>query len=262
MKTAVDMLRPLSFRGKARLLDRFIPHQGSIDAQVFGYDLNLDLEDHIQRLIYIGAYERDLERVLRGWLKPGMTFLDVGANAGFFTLLAARLVGSAGRVISVEPSPWVAERLAATVARNGLANVTVARIALGNTTGTLPLPAPLPGNHSPSLLETAPDRPRSLVPVARLDDRLEEWVPRGGVIDAMKVDIEGYEPFLFEGAKEALSSGRIRRIATEASSEWLPKAGSTPEKLRSQLTAFGFRQVGTLDAGSANETLLMEYGAD
>ena len=259
MTTLVDVLRPLGFRGKARLFDRLAPRTGSVETTVFGYSVALDLSDHIQRLIYIGAYERELHRIVRSWLKPGMTFLDVGANIGFFTLLAARCVGPTGRVIAVEPSPWVGDRLEETVRRNRLANVTVARLALGSTSGTLSLISPVPGNHTPSLLDESPGLGRNLVTVARLDDCLAEWLPSNGVVHAMKVDIEGFEPYLVDGGADALRSGRIRRLATEASSEWLAKAGSSPERLRSQLEQLGFTCVGTLDPGSENQTFLMEH---
>ncbi len=101
----VSLIRPFSFRGKARLLDRFVPRSGVLDTTLFGYSVSLDLGDHIQRLMYMNAYERELGPVLQEWIKPGMTVIDVGANAGYFTLLAARGTGRSGRVIAVEPAP-------------------------------------------------------------------------------------------------------------------------------------------------------------
>jgi precorrin-6B methylase 2 len=56
----------------------------------------------------MNAYEPAKHALIRRRLRPGMTFVDVGANKGDFTLLAARLTGKAGRVISIEPEPEIA----------------------------------------------------------------------------------------------------------------------------------------------------------
>ena len=76
--------------------------------------------------LYINdEYEPEVVAKLRELLKPGMTFCDVGANMGVLTLLAARLVGPAGRVFSFEPFPQNAAVVRHNVALNGFANVTV-----------------------------------------------------------------------------------------------------------------------------------------
>jgi FkbM family methyltransferase len=260
MSMIADLLRPVSFRGKARVLERFVPRAGVVETTVFGYTISLDLSDHIQRLMYMNAYERRLANVLRSWVRAGMTVLDVGANAGYFTLLAARSVGSLGRVIAVEPSPWVANILGAAIRANDLARrVILERVALGATTGDVTLEAPAPGNHAPSLLEAVRGRPTTVVSIERLDDSLPRWAGDEGIVDVMKVDVEGYEPYLLEGGKTVLAAGRVRRIAIEANAKWLRKTGTSPEGLRRQLEALRFRHVGTLDPGSGNETYLMQH---
>lgn len=255
----VDAVRPVTFRGKARVLDPLVPHSGEIEASIYGYDVSLDLSDHIQRHVYMGAYERELTAVFRDWLHRGQTVLDVGANCGYFTLLAARCVGRTGRVIAVEPSPWVANRLERTIKRNHLSHVRLERVALGATTGTLPLVEPLPGNHTPSLLTTATDRVTHQVSVARLDDCLPGWLFHVGRVDVMKVDIEGYESFLIQGGETVLRAGMVKRLAIEACGKWLARAGSSPQMLRHQLESLGFSMMAILDEGSANETFLMEH---
>jgi tRNA G37 N-methylase Trm5 len=124
----VAALRSVRFRGKARLLGPLAPRSGRHTARVFGYRMTLDLSDHIERMIYLGAFEREETGLVLRRLRPGMTFLDVGANVGYFTFLAARRVGPLGRVIAVEPSPHAFARLDETARVNGL---TVERHAIG-----------------------------------------------------------------------------------------------------------------------------------
>jgi hypothetical protein len=76
----ISALRPYQFKGKARLLGPCTPRSGMRVTAVNGYQIELDLVDHIQRLVYLGAYERWESRVVRRLLRPGMCFVDVGAN--------------------------------------------------------------------------------------------------------------------------------------------------------------------------------------
>ncbi len=111
VESMVDLLRPYQFRGKARLLSRLVPRTGTRTSRVFGYRVELDLSELIQRMVYLGAFERWESRAVSRYLKPGMCFVDVGANIGYYSLLAARLVGSSGRVFAVEPSSRAASKL-------------------------------------------------------------------------------------------------------------------------------------------------------
>lgn len=236
----VDFLRPYQFRGKARLLNRFVPRTGSRTARVHGFRMELDLSEHIQRMIYLGAYERRETRTIRRYLRPGMRFVDVGANVGYFTLLASRAVGPAGMVFAVEPSPYAADRLARTITENWIGNVRLDRIGLGKESSECTLYDPLPDNHTPTMLGDIGSSGKR-VSVRRLDDCLAEWAV--GQIDLLKIDVEGYEPLVFEGASAALSAGRIRAILCEFNEYWLRRAGSSVSGLREQLLGFGFVDV-------------------
>src|ERR1700730_16140389 len=112
-----DAIRQFNFRGKARLLHGLCSREGEHEAEVFGYKIKLDLADYIQRSIYLRTFEPRESALIRHYLKPGMTFVDVGANVGYYTLLAASLVGRRGRVLAFEPSPYVFERLVETMER-------------------------------------------------------------------------------------------------------------------------------------------------
>ena len=98
----IDALRPIQFRGKAALLQHLVSHGGVRTARVHDCAMELDLCEFIQRMMYLGTYERHETRLVRKYLCPGMTFVDVGANVGYYTTLAAH-VGPKGKVFAVEP---------------------------------------------------------------------------------------------------------------------------------------------------------------
>src|SRR5208282_5758959 len=83
----------------------------------------------------MSAYEPAKHALIRRRLRPGMTFIDVGANKGDFTLLAARLVGESGTVISIEPEPENHSMLLRSIELNGYANIRVMHVALSDREG-------------------------------------------------------------------------------------------------------------------------------
>ena len=235
----VSSLWPLRFPGKGRLLGGLIPREGSREGRVFGYRMTLDLLDLMERMIYLGTYEREETGMAWNWLKPGMTFLDIGANVGYFTLLASRRVGESGRVIAVEPGPYVHARLSKVVAENGL-KAELHQIGLSDKDGTctLYLPAGDTHNYSPTMVKYDGAGEPVEVPVRRLDDCLKLW--KVDTVDLLKIDIEGHEGKAFAGAGEALASGRIKAILCEFNDFWLRETGTNPQALHDTLTGLGF----------------------
>jgi FkbM family methyltransferase len=238
----VDILRPWQFRGKQRLLRHITPADGLRRAEVFGYWMELDLYDFIQRTIWVGAYERWETAQVRRLLRPGMTFVDAGANVGYFSLLAASRVGPTGRVLSFEPSPPMLERLRAAVSENRLDHVEIVPAALGAEDAELHLHLPPEGvkskNHTPSLV---PQEGRRRVPVRvrTLDDCLAERGIRR--VDVLKVDVEGFEWNVLRGASRSLRSGMIGAVLIELNEDWLARAGSHGGQLVTFLEECGFR---------------------
>jgi len=224
------LVRPFHFRGKRRLIDRIGAKNGIRSASIFGSTFELNLADGGQRHIYQGTFEPHETRLVRRYLKPGMTFVDVGANVGYYTALAAHLAAAQGRVIAFEPSPYAFERLTRMIAGNGLKQAEAVNAALGDEPGTLDLySSGDPANHSPSLV-SAEDRPvLARVPVRTLDEEAKRLQLER--IDFIKIDVEGYEPSVLRGAKRLLAERRIRAILCEFNPWWLEKAGSDPESL-------------------------------
>lgn len=239
----IDTLRPFQFRGKGRLLQRLVPREGEYTAGVFGYRMRLDISEFIQRQIYLGSFERHETRWVRRWLKPGGTFVDVGANVGYFTLLASSLVGPTGRVRACEPSLYAFQRLEATLRDNAISQARVFNFALAEKPGTLNLyfTSPTVTNHTPSMV--AQEGARSVpVPVRPLDECLEEWGLER--VDILKIDVEGFEPQVLAGARKALATGRIRAILCEFNDHWLRKNGSSAAELYAWIRGHHYRDIG------------------
>ncbi len=165
-----------------------------------------------------GIYERHLIDFFKEHVREGMHVIDAGANIGLYSLLAAKLGGPGGRVWSFEPNSENARLLLASALLNGLNNVTLHPVALGRERGYTFFTSAVGSNGG--VLEQAR---RSLthpsckiVPTARLDDF---DIAR---VDLLKMDVEGAEGLLMQGAGELMA--RCRPIVTtEFSDEMLTR---------------------------------------
>ena len=104
------------------------------------YPSSSQLPDLIPMYLYLfGTWEPDLVAFLRRRLRPGETFVDVGANIGCVSALASRLVGPRGTVVAIEPSPPMIAALQETLTRNDLTNVRMVTAAVSDHDQELPL---------------------------------------------------------------------------------------------------------------------------
>jgi FkbM family methyltransferase len=194
-----------------RLLARISPAY-DIEADG-GLKLRCRIGDNATEMRMLSRPERLLTQIARitERLAPGETFVDLGANVGVFSLYAAKAVGPQGCVLAIEPSPTMLERLRFNVNANGFRNVRIAPVAVGEARGEATFHT-LPDAHGSSSLHEMPgSTPQMTVPVETLLALLETHGIHS--IDAMKVDIEGYEdraliPFFAEAPKR-LWPGRI-----------------------------------------------------
>jgi FkbM family methyltransferase len=155
----------------------------------------------------LGTFKPDLQSFLSSAVKQGSVFYDIGANVGFFSLLAARLVGPQGRVFSFEPLPENVLKLHKNVARNQFHNVQILPLALGATNEEQMFQV----SERPTwgkLRSVGSDTPDKYltdikVTVRRLDDLLGEG--QIAAPDFMKLDVEGAEVEIVQGAAETLS---------------------------------------------------------
>jgi len=182
-------------------------------------------DDEMDDAVFTGNFEDSERRFIQGFLKPGMTVLDIGAHHGFYTMLAAKMVGRTGRVMGFEPSPRERERLLVHLRLNRLLDrVSIFLVALGRETAESTLYV-VAGRDTGcnSLRPPAVTEPTQTiqVPVTSLDTFLaQQNVAR---VDFIKMDVEGAELGVLEGAEDLL--GRCPRpviLAELADSRTLP----------------------------------------
>lgn len=188
-------------------------------------------------------HHRDLLPLLRPLLPEDGVAVDIGAHAGQFTKLFARLA-PAGRVIAVEPSPYAQSILQRVVRLHRLRNVTVVAGGLSDRPGELVLATPIKrsgalgfglASFAPSGRqgETRQDR----VTVETLDGLAERMGFRR--LDLIKCDVEGWEGHVLRGGKAALARFRPALLLEIVASS-LARVGDTPDTLWSLLAPLGY----------------------
>lgn len=154
-------------------------------------------------LYRLGCYEAGTLQFIRDSVSNNSTVIDVGANIGAMTLFAAKLVPD-GRVLAFEALPHIANDLRHNLVINGFTNIDVHQVALGERRGYADIFVNLEERGSSSLLEKsndsrAYDKPRQ-VPLRLLDD----YTCAVNKIAVIKIDVEGYESRVLEGAQRTI----------------------------------------------------------
>jgi FkbM family methyltransferase len=168
---------------------------------------------------------------LRRYLRPNDIFVDVGANIGYLTVTGAKVVGPNGKVFSFEAHPRIFGYLKENIALNELSNVAACNLAIGNISGTVDL-LECPGDDSQCCV--AHGQRAVTIPMVSLDEAL----PREKTVALLKIDVEGYEKFVLEGAGHLLPS--VRCIYFECSPPNVSRYGYTCENLLGLLEKAGF----------------------
>lgn len=214
-------------------------------------------------IYYQGFSEPTVARFLMDFLKPGMTFVDVGAHLGELSLIAAQAVGLDGWVYAFEPHPTMAEVLTRNVARNGFVHVTVYRSAVGERDGTATL-AVFPEPSLSRLAARSGPTPDGAAVVTVPCGRLDTWAASvGRRIDLVKVDVEGAELLVLQGAARLL--GRPPAEAPVLIVEWSPanwsRFGGSPAAVSGYLEALGYRTYGYWDGAGLRPAGLADLTA-
>ena len=183
----------------------------------------------VAKLIYAFREEYEPElRYLWSILRAGNVVVDVGASFGLYSLVAAGRVGPAGCVLAFEPASMAYDVLCRNVALNRFHWLHAFRLALANQTGT----AALYHHSDPSRNSLAPTGGLSheQVPLTTLDDVLDAGDIRGNLA-AMKIDVEGAEALVLQGAQRTIAQfrplvifeinpGAARRLGSEPDAAW------------------------------------------
>ena len=213
-------------------------------------------------------YEVGTTRLLENVIKPGMVVVDIGAHVGYFTLLAARQVGTEGRVYSFEPEPTNFRLLQENIKANGYQNVLATQKAVSDAAGSAQLVLSSRDNGTHSLFGHSTSEENIVsVKVTSLDEFLtgEGW-PK---VDFIKMDVEGAEMKAFEGMKRVLKGFPEVKLVMEFNPALLRNASVDPADFLNKPSEFGFSisviedPDGTkpLDASSLTAELLNSEGS-
>jgi FkbM family methyltransferase len=179
-----------------------------------GVVMRLDPHDVVSReILMTGHWEPQTWQVMEPHVPAGGTFVDIGAHIGWYTLKAAKVVGLRGHVIAIEPDRDTLQKLRDNIrASGGEAVVVVEPVAAYDSETTVPFysaPNTNTGERSLTLAAASQEGPIKAsysVPARRLDDILKELgVTR---VDALKIDVEGAEVHVLNGAVETLDRYR------------------------------------------------------
>ena len=209
-------------------------------------------------LIVQRQWEREISALLLSAATKDLVFVDVGANFGYFTCLLGGRIGrgGAGRIYSIEPNPACVSLLRRNVEINwSMCPIEICDCAVGDRSGVVNLF--VPANHSANAyLGDAHNKDWTGFPAHEVKvRRLDEIVASDGVVDLMKIDVEGHEHSVLTGARNVIARSPRLRIVMEWSPDQMIRAGYSPERMLGLLRELGLR-ASRLESDFSPERLL------
>lgn len=192
-----------------------------------------------QQLLFEGTYEKSTTDLFRQVVRPNMNVIDIGANIGYYTLLAAKLVGNKGRIFAFEPEPANYALLVKNIKINEFKNITALQKAVSNKTGKVKffLDKAEPGAHS--LYKVRESAAESIeVDCISLDDFFKD---NEGSVDFIKIDVEGAEVTVLLGMTKLIERNKNLKILTEFWPPGLIGSGFSPREYWDKLVEAGFK---------------------
>ena len=231
------------------------------------HDYLMYLDHHVagvsRPLAIHGSREEDKTELLRRELEPGMVHLDLGANIGYYALMAARRVGPAGKVICLEPDPRNLELLRRNVSLNRLDDVVeILAVAASDKPGRATMYKANASNLN-TLVEPAactgsqPPGEEVSVDTVTIDSLMAS---RGGRLNFLRMDIEGYEVDALRGGLETLAASPPPcKILLETHAQMYGPTRDFGAVLQ-RLFALGFVAKGLVSAGSSRPQIFQRLG--
>jgi len=198
---------------------KYAPFASERPVKIMGVRYFLNPEDAIISFTIFSrhVYEPKETALILKLLSSSRNFVDVGANLGYYTCLAAKRVQ---KVYSFEPEPRALDLLKRNVALNKFSNVTIFPEAVSDTEDTVELHLSTTENKGDHSIVWDSHGKSVLVPVTTLDAR---FFP-GHSLDVLKIDVQGAEPNVLLGARNLIQQGQIRHIIMEWNPEvWAAK---------------------------------------
>ena len=213
---------------------RLLPIHHAVRVRLPAFELFVRLDDWAvgARIAVRRSYEPHVTAALARYLLPGSVVVDVGANIGYYTLLAATKIGPSGKVIAFEPSRENCALLQRSLVANHVTNVVLVPFAVADLDGAVRY-----GMDDSNGRITLDDRPELRQVRAVTLDRALAREPR---LDVVKIDIEGAEGRALRGMRGLLLRHRPV-VCAEFTPGALPRvSGVTPEEYLDELRALGY----------------------
>ena len=230
------LLKPRPLRLLAhRIICSMIPAE--IDLR--GVKIVLNQKDAIvSGNLVLGCYETSNLDIFESLLEPGMCVLDIGANIGLYSAVAAKRVGPTGRVIAVEPSAENCAFIKRTAEKNSFNNIRLVQKAVGARSESAFLYLCPTNKADHRIYDKSDARERVPVEIVPVDLMLEEL----GIahVDVMKIDTQGAEPFVFDGMKQLLQRNRRLKVMIEFWPWGIRQAGRDPVEFLQTIKDYGF----------------------
>lgn len=222
-------------------LYRHFKLSGIVLVDVQGSKMYIDSRDTTvgASLLKWGFFEKYETKLFKKSIKRGMVVLDIGANIGYYTLLAARLVGYEGKVFAFEPDPYNYSLLRNNIEANRYNNVIPVQKAISNKSGKIKLFLDKSNLGAHSLSQAnVPDRGASItVEVISLDEFFKNTDCK---IDVIKMDVQGSEMEVLQGMTNIMNKNDNLKIIAEFWPVGIQNYGSSPTEFLNKLIEHGF----------------------
>jgi len=188
-------------------------------------------------------FEVETRTLIKQHLMVGNIFIDVGANEGFYSMIAAKKVSSTGRIIAIEPQQRLISVLEKNQTLNNLENITIVNAAVsdGKTSELEIYLSPSTNTGSSSITRRYFVARKQKV----VSKTLEAIFSECNIATAhfVKIDVEGFEPEVIYGAEKLLADHRIHHLFVDFHHSILQERGINPETLHNFITSFDYNLV-------------------
>lgn len=252
------LLKPKIFRNATNfIICRLIGEKVSIPE---GYIALNKKDPVVSGSLALGCYEGTESQLIREKIKEGMTVIDVGANIGYFSVIASSIVGDNGRVISFEPDKENFEFLEKTIELNNFKNVTPCNVALSDKNGEIELFISEDNKGDHRIYATTEKRASIKVKTFTMDDYLDSLDIKK--VDFIKIDVQGVEWLVLMGMHKTISNNPKISILLEFWPHGIIESGGHPVSFLNMLKIAGLnifgvnQQSGDLEFISGYETFI------
>ncbi len=200
--------------------------------------LYTDDDDVATRTYYFDYHEPKIFSFLNKYLKDGMTYVDVGANIGVYTLFAAKRVGTRGKVFAFEPQTKTFNRLIENIQLSKLENIIAEQAAVGEQEGKLEI---VTNDKYSSVSYTKHiNSETSALNTCRMIT-LDAYFKAVKDIDYLKIDVEGFEFYVLRGAEQMLKKKIPSIIQLELIEKFQNRSGSSIKRICQLMNSLGYK---------------------